>query len=210
MTISKFYKFFEKKTFKKVKLLNIYQKYKSTIFIEKKKNNLQKIFLSISQKIHNPKVTFSKKKVINTFSVGSIIKYFKIKQVKCIRRSLKGVRVFLNLIALHLKKKYKRTLSVNEFNIIINIIGFNYNFFLLKNLIKFLYKESYNKDQLIMLLNLKISFNKTKNKKVKSIKKRLKKKMISHFLKNIKFNKQYKYTLLYKLRYKYIFNFITY
>jgi hypothetical protein len=147
-----------------------------------KKNTL---IINLSQKMYNNKSTIIKDKVLHTFSIGSIIKYFKVKQGKYTRRSLKGVKIFLNFLKNFLKKKIFKKNNTN--NIILHINGFDYNlFFLKKNLKNFLIT---NKNCFFFLLNLKISFTKTKDKKIKAIKKRLKKKILLNFIKSNKIKK---------------------
>ncbi len=139
--------------------------------------------LCISQKIYNNKGNIVIKKNLHTFSVGSIIKYFKVKQGKYVRRSLKGVKIFLNFLKNFLKKKFLK----NNNNFILHLNGFDYNSCFLKKTFKNFFlinnKSSY------LLVNLKISFTKTKDKKIKSIKKRLKKKIILNFIKSNKIKK---------------------
>jgi len=173
---------------RKTNLLKIYIKYRNTI-IKKIENfeNSSQLVLCLSQKTHNPKISFFRKKVLNTFSVGSILNYFKIKQGKYVRRSIKGTKVFLNLIGSILKKKYLLGNKGKHLQLLINIAGFNYNYIFLKKSLHTLFKQTTTKNiNYFLILNLKINFNKKKQKKIKSIKKRLKKKMISSFLKNIK------------------------
>ena len=59
----------------------------------KKTNDI--VLLSLNSK--NAKGLFMRKKIINTFSIGATITYLKIKQGKFIRRSLRGLKIFLNL-----------------------------------------------------------------------------------------------------------------
>jgi len=132
-------------------------------------------YITISQKKFNPKSTIVVKSCLNTFSVGSIIKYFKIKQGKYIRRSSKGLKIFLNFTKNVVEKKY------NNGCVLFSVVGFNYNLMNLKKQIKYFLNKS--RTCVYFLFNIKISFTKTKNKKIKSIKKRLKKKILSNFLK---------------------------
>lgn len=143
------------------------------------------LIINISQKLFNNKSTIIHTKNLCTFSIGSILKYFKIKQGKYVRRSLKGVKIFLNFLKNFLSKNF---LSKNNFkNLILHINGFDYNlFFLKKNLKDFFLKK---KGNFFFLLNLKITFTKTKDKKVKAIKKRLRKKILLNFIKIHKIKK---------------------
>ncbi len=176
-------------------LLLMYKKYffnknttKSTEDNQVKNNKkLQEtLILNISQKIYNNKCTILKNKNLYTFSIGSILKYFKIKQGKYVRRSLKGVKIILNFLKNFLKKKFffqKNKLN----NFILTISGFDYNsLFLKKNYKNFFLKNQINS---FLLVNLKVSFTKTKDKKIKAIKKRLKKKIILNFIKSNKIKK---------------------
>lgn len=185
---------FKKKTFliKKVQLYNIKQKllqknllgYTKYNLIKRNKliksTNTNPLIITLSQKIFNPKNTIFFKKNLNTFSVGSIIKYFKINQAKYIRRSIKGVKIILNFLKNIIQKIYSKK---NTKYTILNVVGVDYNLLNLSKLIKTLVKP--NNFWLILLLNIKISFTKKKEKKVKAIKKRLKKKIISNFRKKI-------------------------
>ena len=143
----------------------------STITKIKSSNNL---IITLSQKLFNTKCTIFNKKNLNTFSVGSIIKYFKVKQSKYIRRSIKGVKIFLNFIKSVLEKRYLKT---HKGRVVLNIVGVDYNIVNLIKSVKILLKNNLGLD-FLFLINLKISFTKKKNKKIKSIKKRLKKKLI--------------------------------
>ena len=84
--------------------------YQNNKIILKKGTELQllskNMYVFISQKTFSPKATISSTNCLNTFSIGSIIKYFKVKQGKYIRRSSKGVRVFLNFLKNIFEKKY--------------------------------------------------------------------------------------------------------
>ena len=63
------------------------------------KQQMVPVNLSITQKKHNPKALISiHNRNLNTFSVGSVIKYFNVKQGKYVRRSLKGLKIFLNFL----------------------------------------------------------------------------------------------------------------
>lgn len=144
--------------------------------------------INISQKSFNPKATITIKNNFNanTFSVGSIIKYFKIKQSKYIRRSLKGTKIFLNFLKNVFYKKYFIKPDVSKSShVLLTVSGFDYNLFFYKKSLKNFLSES-NLIKFYFLFNLKISFTKNKSKKVKSIKKRLKKKIMADFLKNVK------------------------
>jgi len=164
----------------------------STIFFNRnfnnlildKKNNLY--IVCISQKKHNMKCVFKKNlTTINTFSVGSVMKYFKIKQGKYIRRSIKGSKIFLNFLKNIFDNKYSN--KSNMAGIFLNILGVDYNLISLKkNLKKFLKLSKYNL-LIYALYNIKVSFTKIKNKKIKAIKKRLKKKIALNFLKKNSF-----------------------
>ena len=154
--------------------------------VNKPKNNL---IITISQKNHNPKISIniinnniSYVSVLNTFSVGSIMQFFKIKQGKYIRRSIKGSKILLNFLKNFLVKKnlFKDNVTI------INICGFNYNLFFLKskilNIFDFKNLSDDGSIKLINLISLKLTFSKVKSKKIKSIKKRLQKKLLSDFL----------------------------
>jgi hypothetical protein len=136
--------------------------------------------LTITQNKHNPKALVSiHNRNLNTFSVGSVVKYFNIKQSKYVRRSLKGLKIFLNFLrSIFYKKYYLRGLKY----LVFSISGFDYNLISCKKSIKyFIQVEAFKK--IYFLYNLKISFTKKKDKRVKSIKKRLRKKILKNFLK---------------------------
>jgi hypothetical protein len=136
-------------------------------------------FININQKKYNTKNTLSKKNTINTFSVGSIIKYFNLKQGKSSRRSVKGVKIFLNFLKNILEKKYKTQFKNNKCIYIIN--GFDYNLLFLKKFLKNLTTKN-----MYILLKIGISYTKKKIKKKKSIKKRIIKNILVNFIKNNK------------------------
>lgn len=140
----------------------------------------QPISVFLTQKLNNPKSTICTYKNLNTFSVGSIIKYFKIKQSKCLRRGSKGFKIFLNFLKNIFEKKY---LTKHVKYVIYSISGFDYS--LLPNRKGIRQFLGNNQLGLYVLCNLKISFTKKRDKKVKSIKKRLKKKMLLNFLKKV-------------------------
>lgn len=140
--------------------------------------NYTPAYVSVNQKIYNPKAVINIKKNLNTFSVGSIIKYFKVKQAKHTRRSYKGVKVFLNFLKKIFEKKYYNN-SINT--ILFTITGIDYNMLFLKRDMKYFLKNNVFIN-VFFLCNIKISFTKQKNKKIKSIKKRLKKKILLDFL----------------------------
>lgn len=172
------------------KKINIYRKYigEKSQLTKAHSYDSNSSIINISQRSFNPKATITVKNNfnVNTFSVGSIIKYFKIKQSKYIRRSLKGTKIFLNFLKNVFLKKYSPKPNTYKSGHVLFIInGFDYNlFFYKKNLKNFLSDSKLLK--FYFLLNLKISFTKTKDKKVKSIKKRLKKKIMANFLKNVR------------------------
>ena len=189
-------KIFKKKIFKKkiknlinTQLLTITRFY-TRIFLKKNiyitthncaKNNKKNFFVNINQKKFNIKSTFSKKNTINIFSVGSIIKYFSLKQGKSSRRCLKGGKIFLNFLKNILEKKYfgKKT----DQNAIIQVCGYNYNVIYLK---RYLYKILQQNSLLFVLLNISICYAKKKMPKKKSIKKRITKNILINFIKNNK------------------------
>lgn len=132
------------------------------------------ILVCIGQKKSNTKATLSYKNTLNTFSIGSVMKYFKIQQGKYLRRSFKGRKIFLNFLVKIFLKKY----NLGENNTcVLNIVGIDYNTLINKNsFIKF-FKNGIHRC-IYTIYNTKISFTKIKSKKIKSIKKRLKKKLI--------------------------------
>jgi hypothetical protein len=152
------------KSLKKVyKNLNFYKKYKTSpnLILGTKRegpNKKNPMIISISQKKSNPKCTIHKKKNINTFSVGSIVKYFKIKQSKYIRRSLKGLKIFLNFIKTVLEKFY---LKEGDKCIVFNLSGIDYNLISLKKNIKTIIRSN-NISELLFFSNLRVSFTKKK------------------------------------------------
>ena len=149
------------------------------------KNTASPINIILTQKKNNPKALLSiNDKNANTFSVGSVVKYFKVKQGKYIRRSSKGLKIFLNFIrSIFLKKYIPKRIKYMVFS----ISGFDYNLiFCKKNIKYFLQRELLN--QVFFLYNLRVSFTKKKEKKIKSIKKRLKKKILKNFLKKVNIN----------------------
>ena len=140
------------------------------------------VFLKISQKNNNPKGTISRKLPSFTFSVGSIIKFFKISYTKYLRRSFLGLKIFFNVFKNIFEKKF---FFLKNYNLIFCISGFDFNLLRLKKQIKNFFKKN-TKLNVFIVFNLKISFTKVKNKKVKSLKKRLKKKIVLGFAKGAK------------------------
>jgi len=114
--------------------------------------------------------------------VGSVAKYFKIKQGKYIRRSTKGLKIFLNFLKSVFKKKY---LNKKTTHIFVNILGVDYNLVYLRRGLKRLVDVEHNKLIIYTIYNLKVSFTKLKDKKIKAIKKRLRKKITLNFLKKV-------------------------
>lgn len=164
-------------------IIYIYVKYYFSIinrsnFIDKNYLLKDTFLLNISQNTSNNKSILTQKRNLHTFSIGSILKYFKVKQSKYVRRSLKGLKIFLNFLKNFLKKNFLKK-NGNTKNFVLTVNGFDYNMcFLKKNLKGFFY----NKDIFcFFIFNLKISFTKKKDKRIKSIKKRLKKKIILTF-----------------------------
>jgi hypothetical protein len=145
-------------------------------------NSKDNIILCLSQKWYNTKGTIFIKKNLNTFSIGSIIKYFKVKQSKYIRRNLKGTKIFLNFFKNLILKKY---FFYKYNNYIFKINGFDYNLYFYKSFFKNFYRNI-NQKSVYFIFNIKIPFTKTKDKKIKAIKKRLKKKIFLNFVKNVK------------------------
>ena len=160
---------------------------KTTTHYTINQNQPTNTIIALTQKFNNPKGVIFNKKNLNTFSVGSIIKYFKVKHNKCLRRSSRGLNIFINFLKNIFDKKYIISSDINNVGLsclIINICGFDYNLILgRKNLRNFFRKNTFTK--MYYIYNLKLSFTKKKSKKIKSIKKRLKKKIILNFLKKI-------------------------
>lgn len=157
--------------------------------------NKNEIFtICLSQKLNNLKTTISFKKNLNTYSIGSILKYFKVSQGKYIRRNTRGVKILLNFLKNLFRKKYQKNFLKNQNEskktILLSIVGLDYNLINLKKHVKNILERNYqnlkSNVNIFYLINLKISFTKVKEKKIKAIKKRLKKKMLLTFLKSIK------------------------
>jgi hypothetical protein len=135
--------------------------------------------VTVSQKKYNHKATVALRKTLSTFSVGSVIRYFKVKCSKYVRRSTKGVKIFLNFLKRIFDIKYSHKI-VDFF--LLSIIGIDYHINTNRKFFRKFLKE--NSTYVIYILyNLKISFTKLKDKKIKSIKKRLRKKILLNFLK---------------------------
>jgi hypothetical protein len=137
-------------------------------------------YININQKKYNTKQTISTKNVINTFSVGSVIKYFNIKQGKSSRRSIKGTKIFLNFLKNVLEKKYNNS----NFKKIYMVNSFDYNLLFLKKILFKLIQKG--KCSTYLLFRLGIGFTKKKNPKKKSIKKRITKSILTNFINNNK------------------------
>lgn len=169
-----------KKVLTKVNLYKKYINYNNVNIVKIKNQTNSNLIINISQKMSNPKCIINKNKNLNSFSVGSVIKYFKVRQGKYVRRSSHGLKIFLNFLKNIFIKKYET--NSGGF-IIISLSGIDYNLVALKKNLKFFFKNK-NAGGVYSLINLKVDFTKKKEKKIKSIKKRLKKKIISTFLKS--------------------------
>jgi len=116
--------------------------------------------------------------------VGSVIRYFKVRRGKYVRRSTKGLTIFLNFLKNILDLKYFHKKQIKIF--LFKLVGVDFHINTSKRIWKkFLQKNPRNNITYYMLNNIKISFTKTKDKKIKSIKKRLKKKLILNYLKTV-------------------------
>ena len=130
------------------------------------------MFLFIGQKFNNPKSNIGGLNTINTFSVGCLIKFLKIKQNKAFRRSRGGLKIFLNFLKNIFFKKY----HLKNSKLILTIRGFDFHLFFLKRF--FFQFLEFGVDKNYFLLNLSVAFTKKKAKKIKAIKKRLKKRLV--------------------------------
>lgn len=176
--------FLKKENFlKKIKYFN----YK--IYVYKKLNNdfnkffKENLMVAIGKKKYNPKAVIFLKKNVNTFSIGSIIKYLRVKKGKFFRRSFMGLKILINVLKNILKKKFYK--FYGNFFLKLNNSSFNLN--KSRFLISKIFKKKFLRDDVstFFLINLKISFTKVKGKKKKSIKKRLRKKILKNFLKTL-------------------------
>lgn len=141
--------------------------------------------LTITQKTSNLKATINiNGSNASTFTIGTLLRHFKVKQGKFLRRSVKGTKLFLNSLKNVLQKKYK---IISSTFLVIKISGFNYNLMSSKRSI-FNTLTSADSSNFLFLFGIKLSFTKQKEKKRKSIKKRLKKKILLNFLKSNKIN----------------------
>lgn len=167
--------------FKKFNNFNFYESY----FLRIKANNTtptkksafeDTMVINLSQKKHTLKSTVFRSTTINTFTVGSVMKYFKIAKGKYIRRSTKGFKVFLNFLKTVISRKYFNIKPKISY-LVLNVRGVNHSIVSSRAVIKGLLSSDSNVNT-YAIINPTISFTKTKDKKVKSIKKRLKKKLI--------------------------------
>ena len=143
--------------------------------------------LTVTQKTSNLKATISTNgSNVSTFTIGTLLKHFKVKQGKFLRRSVKGTKLFLNSLKNVLQKKYK---VIGTTLFIIKVSGFNYNLMSSKrSIFSTLTSANNNNSDFLFLFGIKLSFTKQKEKRRKSIKKRLKKKILLNFLKSNKIN----------------------
>ena len=147
----------------------------------KKINHGVLFFFKINQKNFNTKSTFSNKVTISTFSIGNVLKLFKNLENKFLRRSVRGVKIFLNFLKSFLEKK-----NIGKKNLFVfQIYSIDYNLFFLKNFLPKIIHSITNK--VFFLLNIGLGFTKRKLKKKKSIKKRLTKSILLNFLKKTKY-----------------------
>ena len=141
----------------------------------------QNIFINFSQKKYTCNNNITYRKLIHTSTVGTIMRYLSIKKSKCLRRSLKGFKIFLNLIKIIFLKKFFKKKDVN---LILYLNGFNFKTNFYKKKISSFFETIDLSKQFYLLLNLKINFSKNKEKRVKAIKKRIRKKILLNFKKN--------------------------
>ena len=143
----------------------------------------ENLFFSLSKKKYNPKALVFFKKNINTFTIGSITKYLKIKKGKFFRRSFLGLKILINVLKNILNKRFYKFYG----NFFLKLNGSSFNLNKSRFLISRIFKKKLLKENMsiFFLINLKISFTKVKFKKKKSIKKRLKKKILKTFLKTL-------------------------
>lgn len=142
--------------------------------------------VSICQNTMNTKVTLTSLELTkNTFSIGTVLKYMKVQQAKYIRRSIKGTKIFMGFVVNFLQKRFvvKKVLTSK---VLFVLNGFDFNISSIKRSFKNVFKGVKLNNDLLFLINMKISFTKQKGKKIKSIKKRLKKKILLNFLKSTK------------------------
>jgi len=152
--------------------------------------------ITLNQKNNNTKSVFFLEKNILTISVGTILGFFNFNtnsdnntdlqqnKNKFLRKSLKGTKIFLNFLKNILEKVYINKIKASKM-LLFNCCGYNYNLFKLNKVIRsFFLMGGVDEKNIFFLFNIKVSFSKNKNKKVKSIKKRLKKKILSFFLKS--------------------------
>ena len=184
-----FWRLFFNKKLKVIKRWDIYKNYNIFKYCNinpnlKQKNiveNKNNFILQILHKKKTAKGTLFLNKTITTLSIGSVLNYLKIFFRKKMRRSVSSLNVFLN----YLKKVFLKKLSLNNItNILLNIKGFDNKLFTLRKKIfsNILDNKIIDNFFIFFFLNLKLSFCKKKDKKIKSIKKRLKKKILINFL----------------------------
>ena len=184
-----FWRLFFNKKLKVIKRWDIYKNYNIFKYCNinpnlKQKNiveNKNNFILQILHKKKTAKGTLFLNKTITTLSIGSVLNYLKIFFRKKMRRSVSSLNVFLN----YLKKVFLKKLSLNNItNILLNIKGFDNKLFTLRKKIfsNILDNKIIDDFFIFFFLNLKLSFCKKKDKKIKSIKKRLKKKILINFL----------------------------
>jgi hypothetical protein len=174
---------------KKENFLKKIQYFNYKIYAYKKLNNgfnkffKENLMVAIGKKKYNPKAVIFLKKNVNTFSIGSIIKYLRVKKGKFFRRSFIGLKILINVLKNILKKKFYK--FYGNFFLKLNNSSFNLN--KSRFLISKIFKKKFLRDDVstFFLINLKISFTKVKGKKKKSIKKRLRKKILKNFLKTL-------------------------
>ena len=156
--------------------------FKKNIFLTNPNQN-KTFLLNLNQKNFNTKGCITILKNITMFSVGSVLKYFNLKQGKSARRSAKGVKIFLNFLKNVLLKKFLQKAESSE-NFALILKSCDYNLFFLKSFFKKVFLKNY-KSSGYFLINPCLSFTKKRAGRKKSIKKRLKKNQLENFLKNI-------------------------
>lgn len=136
---------------------------------------VSQIYTNINNDSKNPKCVISNHHLVkNTLSAGSILKYVQqVKQNKFVKRTIKGLKIFLNVFKNILNKKY----TTDKDFVYLDIVGFNYNTYKIKSdFFKFFLKKNWC--EYFITMNLNIPFTKLKEKRKKSIKKRIRKKIL--------------------------------
>lgn len=153
---------------------------KESFFLKTTMLKRKNLFVNFTQKRFSCNNNITYQKLLYTYTIGVILRYLRIVRFKHLRKDLKGFKLFFNLIKNIFIKKFLKKKNIN-YIIHYNSFGYNTNY-ILKELVSLLNGNNLQR-RIFLILTLRLSFNKKREKRIRSIKKRIKKKILSNFLK---------------------------